>query len=364
MILIFQNRKESIMKLKSAFGVMSCFCAVLLFSGCENAVTADSGGESVKIFQVGPAMEDCVGVGPMTCLLVKQPPDLNYQMFYSAIKGFDYVPGYEYELKVKVNERENVPADASKYEYQLVEVVAKNPAGPSIDNTAWVLENYISVSGTMDPVVEKSEPYLKIADGKATGNTGANNFFGGVKVEGTTLEFSTTGSTMMMGTPELMAQENQFLKLLGETADFLIVGEELRLRNAEQKVLLVFVPRMEVALISPQWKATGINNGKGGVQSLLAGTTVTAIFGEDRKVSGSSGCNKFSGTYERDGNSIKIGPLAGTRMMCAEPGGIMQQETQFLKALENASTFVVEGKTLELRDAKGALQVKFAVSEK
>jgi heat shock protein HslJ len=42
----------------------------------------------------------------------------------------------------------------------------------------------------------------------------------------------------------------------------------------------------------------------------------------------------------------------------------MQQETQFLKALENASTFNVEGKTLELRDAKGALQVKFAVSEK
>ena len=40
----------------------------------------------------------------------------------------------------------------------------------------------------------------------------ANNFFGGVKVEGTSLEFSTNGSTMMMGTPELMAQENEFLK--------------------------------------------------------------------------------------------------------------------------------------------------------
>jgi heat shock protein HslJ len=161
-----------------------------------------------------------------------------------------------------------------------------------------------------------------------------------------------------------MAQENQFLKLLGETADFLIVGEELRLRNAEQKVLLVFVPRMEVALISPEWKATGINNGKGGVQSLLAGTIVTATFTEDGTVTGSSGCNKFSGTYERDGNAIKTGPLAGTRMMCAEPVGIMQQETDFLKALENASTFNVEGKTLELRDAQAALQVEFSVSEK
>jgi heat shock protein HslJ len=352
------------MNLKTAFGVMSCFCAVLLFSGCKNAGTADSGVDSVKTFQIGPAMEDCVGVGPMNCLLVKQPTDSNYQMFYSVIKGFDYVPGYEYELKVRVTERENVPADASQYEYQLLEVVAKKPAGLSIDNTAWILKSYISVSGSMVPVVERSESYLKIADGKVTGNAGANNFFGGVKVEGTSLEFSTTGATMMMGTPELMAQENQFLKLLAETADFLIVGEELRLRNAAQKVILVLVPRMEVALISPEWKATGINNGKGGVQSLLAGTTVTAIFTDEGKVAGSSGCNKFSGTFERDGNSIKTGPLAGTRMMCAEPVGIMQQEAQFLKAMENASTFNVEGKTLELRDAKGALQVRFAVSEK
>jgi len=102
------------MKPKSAFGVLACFCAVLLFSGCKNAGTVDSGDDSVKIFQIGPAMEDGVGVGPMTCLLVKQPPDSNYQMFYSVIKGFDYVPGYEYELKVRVTERENVPADASK----------------------------------------------------------------------------------------------------------------------------------------------------------------------------------------------------------------------------------------------------------
>jgi len=50
--------------------------------------------------------------------------------------------------------------------------------------------------------------------------------------------------------------------------------------------------------------------------------------------------------------------------MCAEPVGIMQQETDFLKALENASTFNIEGKTLELRDAQAALQVKFSVSEK
>jgi hypothetical protein len=42
----------------------------------------------------------------------------------------------------------------------------------------------------------------------------------------------------------------------------------------------------------------------------------------------------------------------------------MEQESHYLKALEKTSTFNVEGKTLELRDAQAALQVKFAVSEK
>lgn len=240
------------MKPSSVLAAMGCSCAVLLFAGCKDAATVDSTGDGLKTFQVAPAMEDCVGVGPMTCLLVKQSPESNYQMFYSTIEGFDYVPGYEYELKVRVTERVNVPADASEYEYQLVEVLAKKPAGLSIDSTVWSLKNYVSVSGTMDPVVEKSEPYLKIASGKVTGNGGANNFFGGVEVKGSSLEFSTIGATMMMGTPELMAQESQFLKLLGETTGFLIVGEELRLRNAEQEVILVFVPRVEIATIPPK----------------------------------------------------------------------------------------------------------------
>jgi heat shock protein HslJ len=48
-------------------------------------------------------------------------------------------------------------------------------------------------------------------------------------------------------------------------------------------------------------------------------------------------------------------------MMCGEPEGIMGQEEQFLKALEHSKTFKAEGKTLELRDADGALQVKFVI---
>ena len=58
-----------------------------------------AGGEETTLY-VGPTQADCVGAGPMTCMLVKTEPDGEYTFFYNQIEGFDYIPGYEYELLV------------------------------------------------------------------------------------------------------------------------------------------------------------------------------------------------------------------------------------------------------------------------
>lgn len=345
------------MNLKNRVGIVGCFCAALLFMACKTQASM-TGAD--KILYVSPAMADCVGVGPMTCLMVKDAPDDDYRMFSDPIRGFDYVPGYEYELKVKVSEREKVPADVSKYIYELIEVVSKQPAGLAIDNTAWELSTYLSVSGTMEPRIGKSIVNMKIADGKVSGNAGANRYFGSCELDGSSIRITATGSTMIMGTPELMAQEQQFLKHLGNSADYMIVGEELRIRNADSKVAMKLVPVVEPGLTSNVWKATGINNGKGGVVSLLAGTEVTTRFDESGTVSGNSGCNTFRGTYEVDGESLKIGPLAGTRKIAAKPEGIMEQESNYLQALERVSKYrIIDGKSLELRSENGSLQAQF-----
>jgi heat shock protein HslJ len=67
----------------------------------------------------------------------------------------------------------------------------------------------------------------------------------------------------------------------------------------------------------------------------LEETTVTLNFEEDGQVNGLSGCNQYGGSYELDGRSITIGPLASTRMACLEDG-IMEQESAFLQALQAA----------------------------
>ena len=58
-----------------------------------------------------------------------------------------------------------------------------------------------------------------------------------------------------------------------------------------------------------------------------------------------------------DGAALSVGTAAATRKMCAEPEGIMEQESAFLAALATATTWRLEGERLQLRSENGALAV-------
>ena len=94
-------------------------------------------------------------------------------------------------------------------------------------------------------------------------------------------------------------------------------------------------------------------------KSALSEITVTAGFQVDGRTSGSAGCNNYNAPYEVDGDNISIGPAAATRMFCPEPDGIMEQEVQYLAALETASTYLIEVDKMEMRTAEGALAATF-----
>jgi hypothetical protein len=81
----------------------------------------------------------------------------------------------------------------------------------------------------------------------------------------------------------------------------------------------------------------------------IPGSEITALFANGQ-VSGSAGCNTYQGTYRSTRaagrNTIEIGPLATTRMMCDEP--LMDQESLYLAALEAATSYRIEGFTLTI----------------
>lgn len=66
----------------------------------------------------------------------------------------------------------------------------------------------------------------------------------------------------------------------------------------------------------------------------------TLTFDADGSVSGTTDCNSFSGSYTLEGDVITVGPLASTKMFCAD-----SQESQFTGALtEGPLTVSFEGK--------------------
>ena len=76
---------------------------------------------------------------------------------------------------------------------------------------------------------------------------------------------------------------------------------------------------------------------------------------DSARVSGSTGCNRFTGTFTRAGQTLRFGPtMATTRMACVELQ-INQQERAFLAALQATQRYEVTGDTLTLSGASGTL---------
>jgi len=113
-------------------------------------------------------------------------------------------------------------------------------------------------------------------------------------------------------------------------------------------------------LAGTSWVVTGYDDGSQNVSDVLAGTTLTANFGQDGTMTGNSGCNDYNGPYKVTGSQIGIGPLSSTRKACSDPAGVMEQEAQYLAALANAEVFAVDGNTLELREVDGTVMAKLA----
>ena len=76
------------------------------------------------------------------------------------------------------------------------------------------------------------------------------------------------------------------------------------------------------------------------------------------KLSGSTGCNSFGGTYEQSGTSLAITLGATTLIGCPPP--LDAQEQAVLAALPTTSSFTVDGETLTLLDADGAALLEYA----
>jgi heat shock protein HslJ len=222
---------------------------------------------------------------------------------------------------------------------------------PPLEGTAWTLS---SLPG--HDLGSSSAPTLRFEDGRASGSDGCNRYSMPFVVKGGRLDLSGPAmSTEMACAPEVMKRAAAYVAALQGSTGYRIRDGQLELLGDDGSVRLTLAARSQ-SLTGTSWRASGINNGKKAVASVVLGSEVTIAFGPDGRASGSAGCNSFTAGYEASAPQLKFTAPASTRKMCAN-AEVMRQEQAFLAALQTVATMRFEGDRLELRRADGALAV-------
>lgn len=248
-----------------------------------------------------------------------------------------------------------------------VSALALAACGPAAGDTTagvtgspWKLASYANAEGKTVDVLAGREVTALFAQDRVAGSGGCNRYTGTFTASGQKLTVQVGGTTMMYCPPEeLMAQEAEYLAALGRAASYKVSDNQLQVSGEDGAVLLTYAALEAKPLAGTNWGLMTYNNGKGAVTSALAGTDITAVFGDGGNLSGSAGCNSYNANYEVDGLKISIGPAATTRMACAEPEGIMEQEAAYLAALQTAARYEITGDELVLLNGEGARAAEF-----
>ena len=226
--------------------------------------------------------------------------------------------------------------------------------------TDWQLARYRTDAGLVDAAGGGSGTVLRFENGGVTGSAGCNRLLGTYTLDDDKLSIGPNlATTMMACPPPLMAQEQAVTQALAQVASYALADKALTLKDATGEPLLTFTQLAASPLAGSNWQLMRYNNGKGGVTTVLRGTEVALILGEDGQFSGKA-CNNYRGRYVAEDGAFRLdGPIAATKMRCSGPEGADAQEAAYFAALERAAAYAISGNELTLRDATGAILAVF-----
>ena len=106
------------------------------------------------------------------------------------------------------------------------------------------------------------------------------------------------------------------------------------------------------ASVEGQWKL--VSYGPAASQTPAAPDVETSIEFKDGQLNGNVGCNGFGGEYSIKGDQMEFGPVMSTMMYCEE---IAEQESGTLAVFQETASFVLDGDTLTITSADGAMSI-------
>jgi heat shock protein HslJ len=238
---------------------------------------------------------------------------------------------------------------------------------PALTDSTW---QWLSTRHNPGPRVVAQDPsrytVTFMSDGTLTVRADCNQVSGtysvqpvtpsGAEIQGLTIQLG--ASTLAACPPD--SQDSVFLADLAAASSYRFRAHTLVLNLQASGNRMTLAPLAPASLVGTNWQAVAYNNGRGGVTSVMLGSVLTASFSADGIVAGNAGCNTYNGSYTAEGDTLSIGPIATTRMVCE--ASLLEQEQAFLAALQATSRYTLASDRLTLRDAGGAIQAEFTTT--
>ncbi|MCB2223710.1 MAG: META domain-containing protein [Actinobacteria bacterium] len=253
--------------------------------------------------------------------------------------------------------------DASDPTASVPTTAVPGPGAAGLTGTSWVVVSF-GIDGADDPVLPDAVPTIRFfEDGTIGGNSGCNSFGGSIALgpgDGVSI-VDLAWTEMACMDQGVMDQEQRFFQALArvDTLADRDAGPTLVAADGSAAIVLAAPEPTPELPLSGAWRLTTFVDGDTAA-STVAGTEVTLTIDSGAgmgTLSGSGGCNQFTGSFEITGGSgatavtVVVGDVATTLMACAPE--IMDQEARFHAALSDAATMTVEGTTLTLSTGDG-----------
>jgi len=114
------------------------------------------------------------------------------------------------------------------------------------------------------------------------------------------------------------------------------------------------------SLAGTSWKLGWYDDTKGVWSSVVQGSTITAAFTSDGKITGSNGCTQYTTEYTLlAAPGIWIRRPAVPETTCSAPLGVNSQQSAYYTDLMNAATYTFSGSELQMHDKPGKKILQF-----
>lgn len=272
----------------------------LLVIFAVTAIAQDDTDPNETIIHIAPMLQSCTGVAPQDCMIVRFEDEDELSFFYDSIEGFTFEEGFEYTLLVNITERDNVPADASSLQYELVEVLQQFPA--SISDKVWELqslnEENIKAPSQYTLLVTEDGVVLKADCNTVQANLTLNPF-----------DIETTTSTKVMCPPESL--DSEYLEALNAATMMSVENGELIIQSTEGQLRFA-PPRID----GIEWTLTRVV----GIAMMFEfdDSVAYTLHINDTEASMQFACNSGGGTVDFDGGVLRFTGVISTLMACSD----------------------------------------------